>query len=64
MDIDLLIIVNVFLDNQVYGDDRLTPEVLDNYKGYFLKEVLVNHVAKPSLLNFFKENIIEDVNNL
>ena len=57
-------IMNVFLDNQVYGDDRLTPEVLDNYKGYFLKEVLVNHVAKPSLLNFFKENIIEDVNNL
>lgn len=57
-------IMNVFLENQVYGDDRLTPEVLDNYKGYFLKEVLVNHVAKPSLLNFFKENITQELNNL
>jgi len=57
-------VAQVYLANQVYGDDRLTPDFLDSIKakGERYQEVLVNHVAKPSLVNFFKQNIIN--NNL
>ena len=47
-----------YLNNQVYGDDRLTPDVLDaNAIGGQLDKVLVNHIAKSSLVNYFKKNI-------
>tara|TARA_B100001057_G_C22807270_1_gene933967 strand:- start:83 stop:1453 length:1371 start_codon:yes stop_codon:yes gene_type:complete len=53
-------VMNVFLSNQVYGDDRLTPDYLDSVedKGEKMKKVLVNHIAKPQLLNYFKSNIL------
>lgn len=57
-------IMNVFLNNQIYGDDRLTSSIFDEEKGFCLKEVLVNHVAKPSLLHFFKNNISQNIDNL
>ena len=49
----------MFLDNQVYGDDRLSKAFLDDNKAKSkkLEKVLVNHVAKPQLVNFFKNNI-------
>lgn len=57
-------IMNVFLNNQIYGDDRLTSNIFDKEKGFCLKEVLVNHVSKPSLLHFFKNNISQNIDNL
>jgi len=51
---------NVFLANQVYGDDRFTPDFLDNdkeCKGERMEKVLVNHIAKPVLLKYFKDNV-------
>lgn len=48
---------NIFLDNPVYGDDRLTWDPLNKYfKGKFLDKVLTNHMAQPHLTNFFKDN--------
>jgi len=48
----------MFMENQVYGDDRLSKAYLDNakFKGGKLEQVLVNHVAKPELVQFFREN--------
>jgi hypothetical protein len=51
-------ISSVFLDNQYYGDDRVTPGHLDKFKGGIYNNVLVNHVAKPQLVKFFKDNIL------
>lgn len=53
-------VMNVFLSHQVYGDDRYTPDVLDKdseCNGERMEEVLVNHIAKPMLLNYFKQNV-------
>jgi hypothetical protein len=53
-------VMNVFLNHQVYGDDRLTPDFLDNdkeCKGERMEEVLVNHIAKDVLLKYFKDNV-------
>jgi len=53
-------ITNVYLKHQVYGDDRFTPNFLDNdteCKGERMEQVLVNHIAKNTLLNYFKENV-------
>ena len=53
-------VLNVFLNNQVYGDDRFTPDFLDNNedcKGERMYQVLVNHIAKPILLKYFKDNV-------
>jgi hypothetical protein len=57
-------VMNVFLNNQVYGDDRFTPDFLNNdpkCKGERMEKVLVNHIAKPILLNYFKENVTPEV---
>ena len=51
-------ISSVFLKNQYYGDDRETPKHLDKFKGGIYNNVLVNHVAKPKLVNFFRNNIL------
>ena len=51
---------NVFLAHQVYGDDRFTPDYLDSdeeCKGERMEQVLVNHIAKDKLLNYFKQNV-------
>ena len=51
---------NVFLTHQIYGDDRFTPDALDNdpeCKGERMEQVLVNHIAKPILLKYFKDNV-------
>lgn len=53
-------VMNVFLSHQIYGDDRFTPGALDNdpeCKGERMEQVLVNHIAKPILLNYFKQNV-------
>jgi hypothetical protein len=54
------ILVNMFLNNQIYGDDRLTYEYLTNHKrkGKRLDKILVNHIAKEHLIPFFKSNIL------
>lgn len=47
----------VFLEHQVYGDDRYTPEFLEkNAKGERMNQVLVNHISRPELVEFFKKN--------
>jgi hypothetical protein len=52
-------ISTVFLGYQYYGDDRITPDYLDSFgKGKRMLEVCVNHIAKPILVPFFKQNII------
>ena len=53
----------MFLDNQVYGDDRLSKAFLDdnNAESKKLDEVLVNHVAKPQLVDFFKNHIVTNI---
>lgn len=50
-----------FLDFEIYGDDRQTKNFLDSKgaKGELYARVLVNHIAKPELIEFFKDNIIE-----
>lgn len=50
---------SMFMGNQVYGDDRLTKDFLEdnNTIGKKLEHVLVNHVAKPNLVDFFRENV-------
>lgn len=49
----------LFLNNPIYGDDRLTPDFLDkiNAKGERYMKPVINHIAKPSIVNFFKNNI-------
>ena len=55
-------VAQVFLANQVYGDDRLTPSFLDkNAKGGRLHRVLVNHIAKSHLVPFFKQGVTSEV---
>lgn len=54
---------NVFLAHQVYGDDRFTPDFLDSdkeCKGERMEQVLVNHIAKDKLLNYFKQNVSQE----
>lgn len=48
-----------FLNHETYGDDRYTKGFLDSIKarGSRFQEVLVNHTAKPLLVDFFKRNI-------
>lgn len=56
------ILAQVFLQNPVYGDDRLTWEPLHRYcKGAFLDAVLTNHMAQPNLTEFFKQNCTPEV---
>ena len=53
-------LIPLYLSNQVYGDDRLVPDFLDglsDVKGARMLEALVNHIAKPSLENFFIKGI-------
>lgn len=51
------IIANVFLDNPIYGDDRLTHIPLkQHFRGKRLNSVLVNHRSQPELENFFRNN--------
>lgn len=53
-------VIPLYLSNQIYGDDRLVPDFLDglkNVKGTRMMEVLVNHIAKPSLDHFFINGI-------
>lgn len=54
------ILINMFLNNQIYGDDRLTYEYLTNNKkkGKRLEKILVNHISKEHLIPFFKSNIL------
>ena len=55
------ILAQVFLNNPVYGDDRLTWDPLHQFcKGKFLDKVLTNHMAQPNLNDFFKENCSEN----
>ncbi len=55
-------VAQVFLANQVYGDDRLTPDFLDkNAKGGRLHRVLVNHIAESHLVPFFKQGVTSEV---
>jgi hypothetical protein len=51
---------NMFLSNQVYGDDRLTYDHLTQNKknGMRYDKILVNHIAKEQLIPFFKSNIL------
>lgn len=50
------VLSKVFLDNAVYGDDRLTWDPLHkNCKGEFLSEILTNHMAQPNLEDFFEK---------
>ena len=56
------ILAQVFLNNTVYGDDRLTWEPLHRYcKGAFLDAVLTNHMAQPNLTDFFRQNCTPEV---
>jgi len=56
------ILAQVFLNNPVYGDDRLTWEPLHRYcKGAFLDAVLTNHMAQPNLTDFFRQNCTPEV---
>jgi len=51
-------LIPTYLNHQVYGDDRITPDVLEkNSIGGQFDKVLVNHIAKPILVNYFKKNI-------
>lgn len=51
-------LIPTYLNNQIYGDDRITPDILDkNAIGGQYEEVLVNHIAKPILVNYFKKYI-------
>jgi len=52
----------VFLANQVYGDDRITPDFLDNNaKGDRMHRVFVNHVAKDHLVPFFRQGVTPEI---
>lgn len=52
-----MILAQVFIQNPIYGDDRLTWEPLHRYcKGKFYDGVLTNHMAQPHLTDFFKQN--------
>lgn len=53
---------NMFLANQIYGDDRLTYDYLTehNKTGKRYDKILVNHIAKEHLVPFFKSNILPD----
>lgn len=55
-----LVAANIYMNNQVYGDDRLTPDYLDKIgaKGIIMEEPLINHIAREDLVPFFKANII------
>jgi len=60
-------LIPLYLSNQVYGDDRLVPDFLDrlqDVKGARMLEALVNHIAKPSLENFFINGISSNNNVL
>jgi hypothetical protein len=48
-----------FMNHEIYGDDRYTKEFMDSIKarGSCMPEVLVNHTAKATLVDFFKLNI-------
>lgn len=54
-----------FMNHETYGDDRYTKDFMDSIKarGSRIPEVLVNHTAKPGLVEFFRKNIkSENVN--
>jgi len=52
-----MILAQVFLNNTVYGDDRLTWDPLNQFcRGDFIPEILTNHMAQPHLTEFFKQN--------
>ena len=54
------VLSTVFMQNQVYGDDRLTAEPLHRIcKGRKLNRVLTNHECQPHLELFFTRNITE-----
>jgi len=51
-----LVLAQVFLQNPIYGDDRLTWEPLHkNCRGDFIPEILTNHMTQPHLTEFFKK---------
>ena len=51
-------LIPTYLNNQVYGDDRITPDILDNNAiGGQYNKVVVNHIAKSILVDYFKKNI-------
>lgn len=51
-----LVLAKVFLQNPIYGDDRLTWDPLhQNCRGDFIPEILTNHMAQPHLTEFFKK---------
>jgi hypothetical protein len=52
-----LVLSQVFVQNPVYGDDRLTWGPLHQLcNGQFLDEILTNHMAQPDLEEFFLRN--------
>ena len=55
------ILSTMFLSNQIYGDDRLTYDYLEKHKrkGNRYDKVLVNHIAKPELVQYFNTNILQ-----
>ena len=51
-----LIVMQVFLQNQVYGDDRVTHGPLKKYcSGKRIDQVLKNHTCQPNLEAFFRK---------
>ncbi len=59
-DIARAVAANIYMNNQIYGDDRLIPDYLDKIgaKGIILEEPLINHISRDDLVNFFKANIL------
>jgi hypothetical protein len=55
------ILHQVFLQNQIYGDDRYTSQPLHAHcKGKRIDTVLTNHSAQPQLEDFFSTNCSPD----
>lgn len=51
-----LVLSQVFVQNPIYGDDRLTWGPLhEACKGLFLDKILTNHMAQPELEDFFSK---------
>jgi len=51
------LLTQVFLENPIYGDDRLTWAPLSKFcKGAAMSEVLTNHMSQPELESFFAKN--------
>ena len=56
------IVSQVFMNNQIYGDDRLTYKPLKEHcKGMKLEKVLTNHRCQPHLETFFRTNCSKQI---